>query len=301
VTDQVDDAERFPCLDCGAAPSQPCRPLPGDRRAGERLCHWARTRLLWPPAEQVEQTTEPPRRPTVERVDRALVAFLRGQIDAIAQDEAAGQLAHDIHRLRTRIETAIDNRDPDVYYGPCQADAVETTEVDGVVTGRLLPGVKCGADLIGELGAELVQCPDCRSIWRTDELQDRNAKATRDAWARPAVIVDALRGRGETLTLERLMNWISRDKAEADAGRHRRVPYPPILPVGVEEQFDGDGRPVMTPLLNDAGEPKHDEAGRPILVQATKPVYRLGDVLDRIEALGAIEEARRSASQATAR
>lgn len=232
---------------------------------------------------------------------RRLVAFLRRNVPAIAQDEAAGQLAHDIHRLRTRVETAIDNRDPDVYYGPCQADAVETTEVDGTVTTTLLPGVKCGADLIGELDADYVQCRDCRSIWRTDDLQDQLTKATRDAWARPAVIVDALRGRGERITLERLMNWIARDKAEQESRRRRRVPYPPILPVGVEEQFDGDGRPIMTPLLDDAGQPKHDEAGRPILVQATKPVYRLGDVLDRIEALAAIEESRRTGESAIGR
>lgn len=244
----------------------------------------------------------PPPPPTSQSgTDARILGFLTRNIDAIAQDEAAGQLAHDIGRLRARIETAIDNRDPDIYYGPCQADAVETIEVDGVVTSRLLPGVKCGADLIGELDAELVQCPDCRTIWRTDELQDRLVKATRDAWARPAVIVDALRGRGETITLERLMNWITRDKAEAEAGRRRRVPYPPILPVGIEDVTDGDGRPVMTPLLGEDGQPKHDEAGRPILVQATKPVYRLGDVLDRIEALRAIEEARRSGSEATAR
>jgi hypothetical protein len=50
----------------------------------------------------------------------------------------------------------------------------------------------------------------------------------------------------------------------------------------------------MVPLLDEEGEPKRDEAGRPILVQATKPVYRLGDVLDRIEALAAIEQARRT-------
>jgi hypothetical protein len=254
-----------------------------------------------PPLQRCQHPTCRAIRDREDGTDRRMIAFLRRNIAAITQDEAAGQLARDIHRLRQRIEAAIDNRDPDVYYGPCQADAVETVETDGLVTTTLLPGVKCGADLIGELDANFVQCRECSTVWRTDELHGWLTEKTRDAWARPVVIVDALRGRGETLTLERLMNWIARDKAEAEAGRHRRVPYPPILPVGVEDVTDGDGRPVMTPLLDDDGKPKHDEAGRPITVQATKPVYRLGDVLDRIEALAAIEEARRSTSQATAR
>lgn len=251
-----------------------------------------------PPLQHCRHATCRAIRDREDGADRRMIAFMRRNLDAIRQDEAAGQLARDIRRLRTRIEAAIDNRDPDVYYGPCQADAVETTEQDGVVITTLLPGVKCGADLIGELDARAVTCPDCGTVWDTDELQDWLTEKSRDAWARPSVIVAALRARGEDITIEKLKNWIARDKAEHDAGRTRWVPYPPILALGVEPRLDGDGRPVMTPLLDDQGEPKRDEAGRPILIDATRPVYRLGDVLARIEALAAIDKQRREGRDA---
>jgi hypothetical protein len=54
----------------------------------------------------------------------------------------------------------------------------------------------------------------------------------------------------------------------------------------------------MEPMLDDDGQPKHDENRRPIMVQATRPLFRLGDVIDRLAALAAIEQARREGTGA---
>lgn len=254
-----------------------------DQLCPHRSC-WTIRAAWWPDKAPVGQ----------REIDARMLGFLARNIDTIRQDEAGPQIARTIRRLRERVEAAIDNRQPDVYYGPCQADVVETIENYGVVTTRLLPGVKCGADLIGELDAAAVTCPDCGSIWDTADLQDWLTEKSRDAWARLSVIVDALRAQGENITLERAKMWVARDKAEAEEGRRRRVSYPPIRPVGVEPRLDGEGRPVMEPLLGEDGQPRHDEDGRPIMVEATRPLFRLGDILGRIEALAAIDEARRT-------
>lgn len=242
---------------------------------------------------QIRTTPAGPPRFPIERVDAAMVAWLQQHAADIRRHPEAPTIAKKLHQLANRTERVIDNRDPGVFFGRCEAEAVTTTEVDGRVTVTVHPGQQCGADLIGRDGDEWVTCPACGTQWPTAEVEEWLRAAAREVWLRPRDIVDALRARGEKITLEKLRNWIARDKAEHDAGRVRRVPYPPILQVGSDPAVDAAGRPIMQPLLDEHGDPVVDEDGRPVEVQATKPLYRVGDVLGRLEALAELDDQRR--------
>jgi hypothetical protein len=161
---------------------------------------------------------------SIERIDRALVRFLARNVDRIRQDSDAAAIARSIHRLATRVERVIDNHQPDMYCGPCDGPVADTAVVDGTVQITIREGEECGADLFAQIGDRWVTCTVCGKRHPTTELQRWLLDQARNEWMRPRAIVDVLRARGEDITLDRLKNWISRDKAEADAARRRRVP-----------------------------------------------------------------------------
>jgi hypothetical protein len=204
-----------------------------------------------------------------------LCAWLIRHAETIRQYEAVAALIRDLERVRRWVETAIDRRDPDVYVGPCDAPDVEvsldgdvvrlaTEEVVDEKTGELVTVVSdriCGVDLYANLGDLEVECPACRYTYQVADRKAWLLEAVRDVWARPALIASALTTHGMELNAARLDQWISRDKK-----RHKRCLEDDgcgcILQVGIDsDDVDADGRPVG------------------------KPLYRIGDVLDRLEAL----------------
>lgn len=197
----------------------------------------------------------------------------------VRRDDAGAAIVADVLSAARRVEVMVDRREPEVYVGPCQAPDVRTwTDEDGTVhvafdvdeqTGRerLSAGV-CGTHMFAQLGDRVVRCPACGTEYLIAARREWMLEQVRDVWARPAVIAAALAALDLDLTQNRLDQWISRDKR-----RHRScwpgTPCGHIVPVALDsDELDAKGRPV----------------GR--------PMYRVGDVLDRVEALRAERAAR---------
>lgn len=197
-------------------------------------------------------------------VDATVIRLLRENIDAIRQHQGAGDIARQLRRIRARIERAVDNAQPDEYCGPCQGPAI-TTELaeDGTVTLILDDTQVCGGDVYRTPASPDGVCSECRTSWDEAELRAWAIATARDEWVRPSAAARLLRTWGYEITEPKLGMWITRDRQEKEAGRVRRAPYDPILQVGI----DDDG----------------------------KPLYRLGDFLDRADTLREIEERRRTA------
>lgn len=228
-----------------------------------------------------------------EQLDGAVVTWLSDHVVSIRLDEAATAIYRDVTSLARQVETAIDNYNPGIYAGPCDAPDAKTTVVDGTV--YVVPGV-CGADLMARTGEPKVVCDVCGYTYDVIERQEFMREAARDVWLRPAVIVDVLRAWGVDISFANLKNWIARDKAEFDNEKPRRVQYPPILMVS-SDALDDAGRPLMEPDLDEDGAPRLNRLGQQIMRPVGRPKYRLGDVMDRVVALKEIAElkVRRSA------
>lgn len=193
------------------------------------------------------------------RVD--VTAWLLASVAAVRRDDAARAIVVDLVSAARRVEAIVDRRDPEVYVGPCDAPDVAVTLEDGTIalaTGRI-----CGVDLYARFGEKVASCGACGARYRVSERKEWLLEAAREVWARPALIATALAALDVDLTAGRLDQWISRDKR-----RHARC-WP-----GVE-----CGHIVAVALdsaeVNEKGEP----VGR--------PMYRVGTVLDRVEALRA--------------
>ena len=134
----------------------------------------------------------------------------------------------------------------------------ETGELVTVVARRI-----CRTDLYARAGDTEVECSECGGRYQVAERNAWLLDAVRDVWARPALIASALSAwpsQNIELTPGRLDQWISRDKR-----RHRRCPVGEdcscILQVGIDSAIDAAG------------------------VSVGKPLYRIGDVLDRLDAI----------------
>jgi hypothetical protein len=226
-----------------------------------------------------------------QEVGPAAVEWLRANVRAIRQDDQARAVLRDLLDAARRVEQAIDRRDPEVYAGPCDAPEYVIEHPDGTVE----PGSSliCGTDLYARFGDTHVTCRSCGYRYDVAERKAWLLDQVREVWARPAVIVAALTSLNMPLSQDRLDKWISRDREQHGSGRPRRVPYPPILQVGTD-YVDEHGRDVMVPLLNAEGEPVVVD-GVPVLKQAGRALYRVGDVIDRLTALAQIEQTRQAA------
>jgi hypothetical protein len=199
----------------------------------------------------------------------AAVAWLRRNLRTIVRrDPQAGAVSSRLRRLRLDVEQAVDNRAADMYAGPCDAP-------DTGPSGRI-----CGVDLYSRLGDRTVVCQACGARYDVAERREWLVEAARAATARPTVIAAALTAWSMPLTAERLDKWISRDKARYHPDRPWPMPYPPIMQVETDYQ-DENGADVMEPLLDRAGQPVLAD-GVPVLKQAGHPMYRVGDVIDRV-------------------
>lgn len=239
--------------------------------------------------------------------DQLLLDFLIKHLPSIALDEAGPECKADIRRLRRKVERAIDNGTPDVYYGPCRADDTRAWINDGTVYTQV---VECGAELFGREEDAVVSCQTCGTDYDAAERRRWMRDQYRDELARPWFIAAAL---GISPAL--LDNWIARDKARLARPKRRNEPlwkHPPIIAASWTE-LDEHGQCLMvqsvvkgapqwettwTPLLDENGKPVLDEWDEPALVGVTsmvmvpagKPLYRVGDVVDRVVALAGTEQ-----------
>lgn len=194
--------------------------------------------------------------------DRYAIGWLRANLAELAQCEEAAGWLRQLSRVRGVAERAVDRRSPDVYGGPCDAPDVKTwLGADGVI--GVAADAVCGTDLWANLGDDTVTCEACGAVHPMSGRKEWLLEQVRDVWARPAVIARALTSLDVEVSPARLDKWISRDRAEFEAGRRRKVAYPPILAVDVD--------------------------------QAGKPMYRIGDVMDRVDALRATREQKETA------
>lgn len=210
----------------------------------------------------------------VETVDVDL-EWLAAHLHTLRADLQAGRILTGLRRWVDRLEEAVDRRDPGVYAGPCDRPDVRV-ELTGDGTLIPVPGI-CGVDLYCDLEDQQVACQACGAVYDVAERREWLLDTVRHVWARPGVITSALAGLGEDLTSVRLDQWISRDRREVTAGRavqgedgrwrRRRDGLPLVVQVATDFD-DEDGRPIL------------DSDGR----QIGRPLYLVGDVLDRLAA-----------------
>jgi len=167
-------------------------------------------------------------------------------------------------RLAQRVEEAIDRREPELYLGACDApDTVHvesTVTEDGVVTFEVSTTDRvCGVDLYGRAGDTAVTCRACGYEYPITARREQMLAEVRNLLERPKVIADALTSLDLPITANTLDKWISRDKRMQEQGRE----WP-------------DGLPLIL------ADPVYDDDG--------KPLYRVGAVIDRIEAMRAKSE-----------
>ncbi|MGN6609985.1 MAG: hypothetical protein ACTHMS_23615 [Jatrophihabitans sp.] len=186
------------------------------------------------------------------------LAYLEAAAPLVRRWAGGPRLINDLVRHAAAIEQAIDSRAPEIYLGPCTAPDVKTeTNAAGVITVRA--DEICGVDLYANHQDQAVDCPACGTTYSVADRREWVLPKMRDVWARPAEIADSLSSLDFPITRNNLDLWISRDKRRYRPDRPWLFPFPPILAVGI----DDDG----------------------------KPLYRFGDVADRVEHLRA-EKAR---------
>ena len=192
-------------------------------------------------------------------------AWLLGSVQNIRRDDAAGAIVTDLVVAARQVEAAVDRSDADLYCGPCD-----------VLLGDL---EMCGTQLWARLGDRDVVCTTCGQTYPVSARKRWLLDAARDVWARPAVIASALAAWDVDVTAARLDTWISRDKR-----RHqrdcvsRRLIGPRCLPGCGHDSCEGARlrpwecyRGHIVQVMNGEGEPVSD-----------RPMYRVGDVLDRV-------------------
>lgn len=193
------------------------------------------------------------RKPPAANWEPSACRWLWRHLPDIRLDEEAGRIHTELTRAARRVEKAVDNRDPDMYLGPCDAPDITTPDGQTITVGI------CGTDMYAHLGDPTVTCHACGAEYDVAERRDWLLEAVRDVWARPGLIASALSTLEMPLTAAVLNNWISRDRR-----RHERCPLGGecgcILQVGIDsDELSADGRPLG------------------------KPLYRVGAVIDRVQ------------------
>jgi hypothetical protein len=193
---------------------------------------------------------------------------LLGSVLELRRREDAGAAVDEMVKLARSVESMVDRRDADLFCGTCDAVDLAVTDVDGVIGFDLER--RCGAELYGRFGDHEVECRVCgwrypiaaRRAWLLD--------AAREVWDRPVAIARGLAALDVDLTAERLDNWISRDRR-----RHQSLCLSVTPPWAIPDCTH------LWPVALDSDEV--NEAGEPM----GRPLYRVGDVLDRVEELRA--------------
>ncbi|MEJ2886173.1 hypothetical protein [Actinomycetospora aeridis] len=167
--------------------------------------------------------------------------WLSKRADQLAGHPDGGMAVGDLRRTVGRLRASVDLHPDLLYAGPCDSctEHLYAHPAAPVVTCRGSNGREgCGARY--DLGQ--------RRAWLVDQLRDQHATLTRIAGCMTRLY-------GETVTVERMLNWTRREQ--------RNVPGSRLRPVG------------------------EDSSGRSL--------YRIGDVVDRLEASAAQQLAKRQA------
>lgn len=189
--------------------------------------------------------------PHREQPVRLIIDWLTDNVEAIRFDEAAAQIHEEIVGLQEENQRWIIGRGGnEVFAGNCDATQVGF-ELDE--DGMLAPvAAYCGVALYGREGEQYVRCTACGTKYplqpRLDEIRERQIN---DQLARAHVIADALTTLEEPLGRELLRKWIQRDALRDPAPqgpacetcRHsvcQTIRRPPILSKGIDEE----GRPL---------------------------------------------------------
>ena len=224
------------------------RPLLGPACEHWMVCVHDSCAVLWAQRRAQQLAAAPP-----------LVRLL-GATRALRRHPSAVECVDELSRFARSVERVVDNREADLFAGPCDAPDVK---LHGEV---ITPGI-CGVDLYARLGDRWVVCSACGARYSYAARREWLLDAVREVWARPALIARALAAWDLDLTQARLDQWISRDR------RRHRACWP-----GAE-----CGHIVQVGLDSD----EVDEEGRPL----GRPLYRVGDVLDRVDAMRAKKRA----------
>lgn len=155
-----------------------------------------------------------------------------------------------------RLVQVLDSGVPDMFLGTCDVPDVRSWFDPQTGAVAVDTGATCGTDLYARFGDTDAVCQACGSVYDVGSRREWMVESVRAVLARPAVIARALSTLDLQVTPAQLDVWIARDKRLHEQGRPRR-----------------DGLPLILP------DPVVDEAG--------KPLYRVGDVIDRVTALRA--------------
>lgn len=201
-------------------------------------------------------------------------AWLLGSVDNLRRDDAAGAIVTDLTEAARRVELAIDRSDPDMYVGPCDALDLRVNP-----DGETVAGI-CGVDMWARLGDRHVTCTACGHTYPVASRKRWLLDAAREVWARPVVIAQALAAWDVDVTAARLDTWISRDKTRHQRDCVRRRPIGPRCPAGCGHDSCEGAR--LRPWECHRGHiiPVCDDNGQPV---SDRPMYRVGDVLDRVQ------------------
>ena len=184
--------------------------------------------------------------------------WLHRHTDTLRRHEDAARIVDDLQRAAHDIEQAIDGSDPEIYAGQCDAPDVRARvdEASGILIEY---DSTCGAHLFGRPGDAEVTCYACGYVYDISERRDRMLTDVRDLLERPARIAQALSSMDLPITAAKLDVWICRDRKMHERRQSRK-----------------DGLPLIL------ADPVYDDDG--------KPLYRVGDVIDRIEGIRRSED-----------
>jgi hypothetical protein len=152
-----------------------------------------------------------------------LARWLHGHIEAIRQDQLAGEILSGLKDLQHALANAVDNHGKR-YAGPCTAMVmVAVTVSDGTVKAELLAEPRvCDQPLFSRPGASTIRCNardedtnellGCGKEYPASERVQWALDQAQDDMARPAVIASALRNAGYHVTEGQIRLMAKRQK-----------------------------------------------------------------------------------------
>jgi len=174
--------------------------------------------------------------PPALRTAPAMAIWLTHHVQAIAQDEAAGDCYDRIHELHRAIRRAIDNL-AKRWAGPCTARLLVA---DLVIAG---PGIgigvverECGADLRTRPGAKVIRCDMCGAEYSpVERIRWLMAKA-REQQGTADFCADAFTDAGYSVTVKQIMDMRRRGRLfsyrDSDAEFDRQGRAKPLFLIG---------------------------------------------------------------------
>lgn len=153
----------------------------------------------------------------------AMALWLTHHVQAIAQDEAAGDCYDRIHELHRAIRRAVDNL-AKRWAGPCTARLlVADLVIAGAGLGIGVVERECGADLRTRPGAKVIRCDMCGAEYEPVERLKWILAKSREHHATATFCANALTDAGYAVTSNQILKLAGRGKLlsyrDDDAGR----------------------------------------------------------------------------------